>query len=252
MRIPIIAGNHKMNLNPEQTGSFLQEFKKEVEGYDQVQIIVCPPFTSLAVAKEVLAETHIELGAQNMHQAAKGAYTGEISAEMLLNSGCDWVICGHSERRQLFGECNAIVNQKINAAVKAGLKPILCVGETLEEREHDKTEKVLISQLINSLYDLKQELLADLVIAYEPVWAIGTGQTATPEDAEQGCQVIRTQLARMYNDEFAQGTRILYGGSVKPNNIKSLMNEENVDGALVGGASLKSSDLAAIVKYNEQ
>ncbi|QOR34468.1 triose-phosphate isomerase [Clostridium sp. 'deep sea'] len=251
MRKPIIAGNHKMNLTPAQTESLLKELKNNIANYGQVEIIICPPFTSLAIAKITTENTNIQLGAQNVHQAEKGAFTGEISAPMLKEIGCDWIICGHSERRHIYQESNEIVNNKIKATLNAGLKPILCVGETSEEREQHKTNEVLQNQLKGSLAGLTEAQLQTLVVAYEPVWAIGTGKTATPNDANTGCSFIREQIANMYGKKLAENTRILYGGSVKPANVKQLMSEIDIDGALVGGASLKSADFTAIVKFNE-
>ena len=251
MRKPIIAGNHKMNLTSVQTESLLQELKNNIANYGQVEIIICPPFTSLAIAKITTENTNIQLGAQNVHQAEKGAFTGEISAPMLKEVGCNWIICGHSERRHIYKESNEIVNNKIKATLNAGLKPILCVGETSEEREQQKTKEVLQNQLKGSLAGLTEAQLQTLVIAYEPVWAIGTGKTATPNDANTGCGFIRKQIANLYGTKLAENIRILYGGSVKPANVKQLMNESDIDGALVGGASLKSADFTAIVKFNE-
>ncbi len=251
MRKPIIAGNHKMNLTPLQTRNLLTELVKNLIDYDQVEIIVSPPFTSLAMADEVLRATDIQLAAQNVHQAAQGAYTGEVSAKMLKASGCQWVICGHSERRNLFQESNELVNKKIRAVTAMGLKPILCVGETLAERELGQTNQVLARQISGSLQGFQQSDLLELVVAYEPVWAIGTGKTAASADAEAGCQFIRSHLKTQFGPKLADSIRILYGGSVKPGNIKELMAEKNIDGALVGGASLKSADFLAIVKYHE-
>jgi len=251
MRKPIIAGNHKMNLTPTQTAALLRDLKAATKATTGVQTVVFPPFTSLVVANEIVANSPIELGAQNIHQAPKGAYTGEISAAMIAEVGCQWVICGHSERRQLFGESNVVVRDKVRAAIEAGLSPILCVGETLDERNAARTKEVLRDQLSGSLSGLAANELQNLVIAYEPVWAIGTGMTATPSDAENGCCYLRSVLGELYGSNLALSTRILYGGSVKPNNIVTLMAEENIDGALVGGASLTSEAFSAIVNYHE-
>lgn len=251
MRKPIIAGNHKMNLTWQETQDLLLCLKEKMPKQTDVEVIVCPPFTSLSAASMVTRECCIALGAQNMHQAEKGAFTGEISAQMLKASGCDWVILGHSERRHIFNEANTEINAKLKAAIKGGLKPILCVGETLAERQKGQTNAILQSQLEEGLAGIAESDLQQLVIAYEPVWAIGTGQTATPQNANAGCQFIRSLLTTCYGASFAEGTRILYGGSVKPHNIQALMSCSDIDGALVGGASLKCADFNALIRFNE-
>lgn len=250
MRKPIIAGNHKMNLTWQETKDLLTCLNEQASEQLDVEVIICPPFTSLAAAHDVILNSEIQLGAQNMHQEVKGAFTGEISAQMLVASGCEWVILGHSERRHIFKETNDIVNAKIKAALTAGLKPILCVGETLEQRQQAHTESVLQSQLKGSLAGIDAKDLNKLVVAYEPVWAIGTGKTATPEDANAGCSYIRELLATYFDQNLADTTRILYGGSVKPHNVHALMSCYDIDGALVGGASLKCADFSALIQYN--
>jgi triosephosphate isomerase len=251
MRKPIIAGNHKMNLLPSEGVKFIKELKKIIESQNNVEVIVFPPFTSINAMKQELEKSDIALGAQNIYYEQSGAFTGEVAANMVAELGCEWVLCGHSERREIFEESNKVVNLKIKATLKNDLSPMLCVGETLEQREAGKTEETLIDQVVGSLADLKENDLTELVVAYEPVWAIGTGKTATPEDAQTGVLYIRNRLSEMFGEEFAQSTRILYGGSVKPSNVKELMAQEDIDGALVGGASLKAESFAKLVKYNE-
>ena len=210
-------------------------------------VVLCPAFTALSEVAEVLTETGIGLGAQDIYWQDEGAFTGEVSPVMLKDAGCQYVIIGHSERRQFFGETNETVNKKIKAALKAGLTPIVCVGENLQEREANKTFKVIEDHINNGLVDISVENMLKLVIAYEPVWAIGTGKTATPEQAQEVHKFIRDLLKKKYGQEAADSVRIQYGGSVKPENITELMNKPDVDGALVGGASLKVDSFSAIV-----
>jgi triosephosphate isomerase len=227
---------------------FVRGLKEALAGVRGVEVAVCPPFTALyAVARE-LEGSNIVLGAQNMHRAEEGAYTGEISPVMLKEIGCRYVILGHSERRQYFGESDEDVNAKVKAALKHGLVPIVCVGERLEEREAGHTERVVGAQVRRSLAGLSGTELAGLVVAYEPVWAIGTGRTASPEDAQQVNAFIRCLLAGMGGQEAARQVRIQYGGSVKPENAVELLGQPDIDGALVGGASLKVDSFAAIVR----
>jgi len=247
MRIPLIAANWKMHMTISETREYITEFLPLVEGVDDVEIVLAPPFTSLAVAAKFLKGSNVKLAAQNVFWEEKGAYTGEISPQMLKNVECSYVIIGHSERRQYFGETDETVNRRIGAAMAAGLGVIFCIGETLEEREAGKTFDVLKRQITGGLRDRKIE---GLVIAYEPVWAIGTGKTATPEQAQEAHEFIRNELRSIYGD-ISETIRILYGGSVKPENIASLMSQKDVDGGLVGGASLKPDSFSRIVKFKE-
>ncbi|MBN2407532.1 MAG: triose-phosphate isomerase [Elusimicrobia bacterium] len=249
MRRPLMAGNWKMNKTGSETVAFIKAFKDKVAGVTDVDIMVAPPYTALNLAGELLKGTNIALGAQNMYPEKNGAYTGEISPPMLRECGCEWVIIGHSERRQYFGCTDGTVNKKLKFAVKEGLKPIVCIGESLQEREKGKTFEVLKKQLSGGLADLSEDEKEALTIAYEPVWAIGTGKTATPAQAEEAHKFIRNTLSEMFTEELAQNIRILYGGSIKPDNISDIMKQENVDGGLVGGASLEAGSFASIVKF---
>ena len=215
--------------------------------FSVVDVVLCPVFTALSEVAEVLNETGIQLGAQNFYWQDEGAFTGEVSAPMLKDAGCQYVIIGHSERRQFFGETNETVNKKIKAALKHGLTPIICVGENLQERESNNTFKVITSHIEGGLVDISSEDMLKTVIAYEPVWAIGTGKTATGEQAQEVHKFIRDLLRKMYGEEVASSVRIQYGGSVKPENIVELMGKPDVDGALVGGASLKMETFSSIV-----
>ncbi len=246
MRRPVIAANWKMHKTTGETRDFITQFVPLVEDVQDVEIVIAPPFTSLAVAAKFLKGSNVKLAAQNLFWEEKGAFTGEISPIMLRDVECEYVIVGHSERRQYFGETDETVNKRVRAAHQAGLKVILCIGETLEERESGKTFDVLKTQLSGGLKEIDAPDM--LVIAYEPVWAIGTGKTATPEQAQEAHQFIREQLSGIYGAQEAQKIRILYGGSVKPENVASLMSQEDVDGGLVGGASLKPDSFAEIVK----
>lgn len=251
MRRPLMAGNWKMNKTNTEAVLMVNALKEKVKDVDDVDIMIAPPFTSLAVISELIKDTDIELGAQNLHFEKSGAYTGEVSAAMLADTGCKWVIIGHSERRQYFGCTNEIVNKKIRAAVAGGLKPVVCIGETLQERENNRTFDVLKQQLSEGVKDLTDQQQGSLTIAYEPVWAIGTGRTATPDQAEDAHKYIRNMLSDMYGGDFAQTIRILYGGSVKPDNVAELMSLENVDGGLVGGASLDADSFASLVNFSK-
>ena len=250
-RKPIIAGNWKMNMTNGEAIEMVNLLKELVKDVSDVEIIVAPPFTALTVVGEIIKGTNIKLAAQNIHYEKNGAYTGEVSVLMISDCGCGFVIIGHSERRQYFGCTDDEVNKKLKAAVRGGVKPIVCIGETLREREDNKTFEVLKRQLDGGLKNLSNLERKSLILAYEPVWAIGTGRTATSQQAEEAHKFIRKSLSRMYNEEFAQSTRILYGGSVKPENISELMQMENVDGALVGGASLDAGSFASIIKYKK-
>ncbi len=248
MRKPLIAANWKMHMNTGETREFLQAFLPQVEGVTDVEIVIAPPFTSIAEAARLMKDSNVRLAGQNLYWEEKGAFTGEISPLMLTDLGCTYVIIGHSERRQYFGETDETVNRRIRAALAAGLKPILCIGETLQQREAGETFNVLRRQVRDGLNGMEAE---DLVIAYEPVWAIGTGKTATPEMAQEAHAFIREELGALYGEK-AGSVRILYGGSVKPENVASLMAERDVDGGLVGGASLKPDSFARIVRFREQ
>ncbi len=248
MRKIIIAGNWKMNKTSLEAIELVNLLKREVLDIEAVDMVVCPPFTALADIRDVLSESDIGLGAQNLYWEDSGAFTGEVSAPMLKNLGVQYVIIGHSERRQFFGETNETVNKKINAALKHSLLPIVCIGETLEEREKGQTMDVIKTQCEGSLKDLTQEDMGKIILAYEPVWAIGTGKTATPEQAQEVHKFIRELLIKMFGAECAAGVRIQYGGSVKPENTEELMSQPDIDGALVGGASLKSDSFSQIIK----
>jgi triosephosphate isomerase len=248
-RRPIIAGNWKLFKTPRETREFFDTFPGLVEGVGEVDILVAPPFTALEAAVEAARGAAIAVGAQNAYWEAEGAFTGEVSAPMLAEIGCRAVIIGHSERRQLFGETDQTVSLRLRAVLAAGMQVILCVGETLEEREVGDAETVVSRQLRGGLAGLTASDLSPIMVAYEPVWAIGTGRTATPEIAESMHGAIRETLARDYGEDAAAVTRILYGGSVKPGNIGDLMSEPDIDGALVGGASLDPVSFAAIVRY---
>ncbi len=249
MRKKIIAANWKMNMTVAETAGFLEDFRRDVEEVHGVEIVIAPPFTALAKLSELLGGSQrIRLGAQNMYYERSGAYTGEISPAMLRELFVRYVILGHSERRQLFGETDAIINKKVRAALAAELKPIVCVGETLEERDTGKEKQVLETQLNGSLAGLTSEELLDVVIAYEPVWAIGTGRTASPEQAQDAHAHTRAVLASLSDAATADKIRIQYGGSVKPANAETLLGQPDIDGALVGGASLEPRGFAEIVK----
>lgn len=249
MRKKVIAANWKMNKTPDQTRDYFRDFLPLVAGHDRDEIVVCPPFVDLDAAITSVNGTNIAIGAQDLHWAKEGAFTGEICASMLVAVRATHVIIGHSERRQYFGETDDVVNVKLKAALEAGLVPIVCVGEVLEEREANLTEDVLRRQCLRALHAISGKKAAKLIVAYEPVWAIGTGKTATPQMAEEAHAFIREETAKALGVETAANTRILYGGSVKPDNAKDLMAQPDIDGALVGGASLDPKSFAAIVKY---
>lgn len=245
MRRPFIAGNWKMNKTTQEAIAFATAFVPTVADVRDKDILICPPFTALSAVNAIVKGTKVALGAQNCAFAASGAYTGEVAPKMLTDVGCAYVIIGHSERRKYYGETDVIINQKITNAFSAGLKVIVCVGETLEEREAGKTFSVIETQTRGGLKNID---MTNIVIAYEPVWAIGTGKTATPEQAQEVHAFIRTLLSTMYNAQIADTTRILYGGSVTPETIKDLMACPDVDGGLVGGASLKVDAFLSIVQ----
>lgn len=249
MRKKIIAGNWKMNNDLQQSISLIEELKNKLQNKTlNCEVIICPPFTSLSEAKKLIEGSVIKLGAQNMFYEDSGAFTGEISAAMLKSVGCEYVILGHSERRTIFGEKDEMINKKIRKAISEKLKPIFCVGETLEEREKDVTEKVIKKQIEKGLKDVTPDEILDVIIAYEPVWAIGTGKTATPEQAQEVHHFIRKLLANMYSKDFANMITIQYGGSVKPENARDLLSQKDIDGALVGGACLKADSFIGIIE----
>ncbi|KAF0132579.1 MAG: triosephosphate isomerase (TIM) [Candidatus Saganbacteria bacterium] len=245
MRKPIMAGNWKMNLSRDEAKKLAEELKSSLKNITEREIIVFPPYLSLPAVADTLNGTNIQFGAQNLFWEEKGAYTGEVSAPMIKALGASHVLIGHSERRQYFGETNETVNKRVFAALKGSLSPIVCVGETLEQREKGEAFKVIEKQIVGGFEGLKVGGWKSVVIAYEPVWAIGTGKTATPEQAQEVHAFIRGLLPK----EIAQETRILYGGSVKPDNVKELMAKPDIDGALVGGASLKADDFISLVKF---
>ena len=249
MRTPIIAGNWKLNKTISEAVEFTTALKALVTDVNGVEIIVAPPFTALAAVSEAIADSNICLSAQNVYSEDSGAFTGEVSAPMLKDVGCDYVIIGHSERRQYFSETNESVNQKVKAALAHALKPIICVGEQLEEREAGQTETVIEDHVSGGIAGLSAAELSSCVIAYEPVWAIGTGKTATPAQAQEVHNFIRGLLTTTYSAEVASELCIQYGGSVKPENAAELMGQPDVDGALVGGASLEAESFAQIVKF---
>ena len=247
MRRPFIAGNWKMNLDRASAVALAEGLAKQAEAVDDVDLAVCPPSVYLDAVGKAVAGSKVALGAQDMYHEAEGAFTGEISAAMLNDLGCRYVILGHSERRHVLGETDADINKKVHVALAGGLTPIVCVGELLEEREAGKTLEVIRTQFDGSLAGLSGDQVARLVIAYEPVWAIGTGKVATPEQAEEVHLDLRKIIADRYNEEVAQAVRIQYGGSVKPDNAAELLQQPNIDGALVGGASLKVDSFMGIV-----
>ena len=248
MRKPIIAGNWKMNKTPEEAKQLVTELIPLVKDA-ACDVVVCTPAVCFAAVAPVIAGTNIKLGAQNVHFEAKGAFTGELSADMLKASGVEYVIIGHSERRQYFGETDKTVNKRTLAAVKAGLKAIVCVGEMKDEREAGYTDMIVTYQTQMALHGLTAEEVEGVVIAYEPVWAIGTGLTATDEQANETIGVIRQAIAAKYGEETAAKVRIQYGGSMKGSNVKGLMAQPEIDGGLIGGASLKAADFAQVVNY---
>lgn len=249
MRKKIIAGNWKMNMLPNEAIQCIEELAPLVKDTDN-EVILCVPYIDLFYSLLTAQNTNIKIGAQNMHFEEKGAYTGEVSGEMLKSIGVEYVIIGHSERRQYFAETDETVNKKVKAAHKCELKPIVCVGETLEQKENGKTTEVITTQTKLALEGLTNEQVEKTIIAYEPIWAIGTGKTATSEDANNSIKEIRSQIAKDYGQETAERVIIQYGGSVKSSNAKELFTTSDIDGGLVGGASLKADEFAKIVNYN--
>ena len=250
-RLPFIAGNWKMNKTVGEALDLIRELKTAISGVKEVEVAVAPPFTALYAVRKELEGSSIRLAAQTLYWEEKGAFTGEISALMLKEVGCQYVIVGHSERRQFFGESDETVNRRIKAALAQGLKVIFCIGETLRERENGKTFLLIERQMEGGLKGLDDKEMRNMTIAYEPVWAIGTGKTATPEQAEDVHRFIREKMERLYSREVSEEIRIQYGGSVTPDNIKGLMSQPNIDGALVGGASLKAESFSKIVRFEE-
>jgi triosephosphate isomerase (TIM) len=251
MRKNFICGNWKMNGTLEETTALLAGIIAWWDDkYRGVEIAVCPPFTAIGKALETLTSRGVQVavGAQNCHHEAKGAFTGEISARMLAEACCTYVILGHSERRTIFNENDEFINKKMHAALSVGLKPILCVGETLDERELNKTYEVLLTQLTGGLRDISAKQMKNITIAYEPVWAIGTGRTATPQIAQDAHSFIRQEIAKLYDNDIAQATIIQYGGSMKPENAKELLAMKDIDGGLIGGAALEAKSFMAIVE----
>jgi triosephosphate isomerase (TIM) len=249
MRKKLITANWKMNKTPDQARDFFRDFLPLVDGHDRDEIVVCPTYLAVDAAVAATKGSNVAIGAQDLYWQTEGAFTGEICGSMLVAVGATHVIIGHSERRQYFGETDDTVNLKLKAALEAGLVPIVCVGEVLEEREAGLTDDVLRRQCLRAFNKVSAKKAVTLVVAYEPVWAIGTGKTATPQMAADAHAIIRAEAAESFGQEFADKLRILYGGSVKPENAQALMSEEEIDGALVGGASLDPKSFAAIVKY---
>ena len=249
MRKKLIAANWKMYKTPDQARDFFYHFLPLVQGHNRDEIVVCPTYLCIDAAVTAAKGSNVAIGAQDLHWEKEGAFTGEINAAMLLAVGATHVIIGHSERRQYFGETDDTVNLKLKSALEAGLVPIVCVGEVLEEREAGLTDDVLRRQCMRAFHKISAKKAARLVVAYEPVWAIGTGKTATPQLASDAHVIIRGEAAKSFGEEFADHLRILYGGSVKPENATALMSEAEIDGGLVGGASLDPKSFAAIVKY---
>ena len=249
MRKKVMAANWKMYKTPDQARDFFRDFLPMVSGHDRDEIVVCPSFVNLPAALEAAHGSNVAVGAQNVHWKEEGAFTGETSVGQLRAIGVNHVIIGHSERRQYFGETDDTVNLRLKTALEAGFNVICCVGEVLEEREAGMTDDVLRRQCVRAFHAISAKKAAKMVIAYEPVWAIGTGKTATPEIAAEAHAVIRREASEIFGADYANGLRILYGGSVKPDNVTALMAQEEIDGALVGGASLDAKSFAAIVKY---
>ena len=246
-RRTVIAGNWKMNFTPAEAKAFIEAVKPMVAGKDNCDIVFCAPYVTIAAAQEAAKGSNIHIGAENVHFAEKGAYTGEVSAKMLTACGVEYVIIGHSERRQYFGETDETVNLRTKAALAAGMKVILCLGEVKDQRLNGITDEVVAMQTKLDLKDVTAEELKRVIIAYEPVWAIGTGRTATSDQADEVCGIIRSVLAEKYGKDVAEAVTVQYGGSMKPGNAAELLAKYNVDGGLIGGASLKAADFTAIV-----
>ena len=250
MRRKVIAGNWKMNMLPNEAINFIQQLEPLVKDTKN-EVILCVPFTDLFYALLHVQGTNIKIGAQNMHWEEKGAFTGEVSAQMLKSIGTEYVIIGHSERRQYFAETDETVNKKVKSALSVGLKPIICIGETLDQRESGKTESIVTNQIEKALEGIESKNLENIIIAYEPIWAIGTGKTATKEEANETIAQIRKKISELYGQNEADGVIIQYGGSVKSSNAKELFEMSDIDGGLVGGARLKPEEFSKIVNYNK-
>jgi triosephosphate isomerase len=250
MRIPIVIANWKMHKKIGEALRFVEVLSPRIQDLEGVEVVLAPPFTALEALKGPVASTPIQLAGQNTHAEPEGAFTGEVSIPMLADVGCTYVIVGHSERRHVFGEANPLIARKVRAVLDGDLRPILCVGETLEEREAGRTLEVLQGQLLSAVDGIEENEAGELVVAYEPVWAIGTGRTATPDIAQEAHRFVRDCLAKRFGDT-AEQIRIQYGGSVKPDNIFALMDQPDVDGALVGGASLDPDSFYAIIRFDQ-
>ena len=248
----LIAGNWKMNKTATEAAALVTEIKRDVFDVDNVDILVCPPFTALAVVGDVIRDSNVSLGAQNMYFEDKGAYTGEVSTTMLKDCGCTHVIIGHSERRTIFNESDETINKKVKKALEADLIPVLCIGEKLKEREANKTFEVITNQLEGDLADIDSDNMKKIIVAYEPVWAIGTGKTATSEQAQEAHAFIRNLIKEKYDSSVADGIIILYGGSMKPANVEELISQPDVDGGLIGGASLEAASFVELVKKSNK
>lgn len=251
MRRKIIAGNWKMHKTNSEAIQFVKMLKVKLINFKKTDIVVCPTFTSLSEVSQILDSTNIGVGAQNLHYEDKGAFTGEISAEMLLSAGCEYVIIGHSERRQYFNETDQTVNKKVHKALEKGLKPIVCIGELLEEREDNQTMNVIERQVRALFEGISEEDAAKLVLAYEPVWAIGTGKVATPDQAQEVHAFIRKLMAELYSENLSQSVRIQYGGSMKAANAKELLSQPDIDGGLIGGACLETDSFRDLIEVAE-
>ncbi|MGM0601455.1 MAG: triose-phosphate isomerase [Candidatus Rifleibacteriota bacterium] len=248
-RRPMIAANWKMHKTNQEAKTFMAELLPKISDVKERDVLICPPFTLIQSIDEGRDDSNVLLGAQNMYFEEKGAFTGEISPGMLKDLNCDFVILGHSERRWVFGESDDLINKKVLAAFSNALIPVLCVGEQLDEREKNMTDQVILNQLEKDLKDVSDEYMNRIVIAYEPVWAIGTGKNATAKDAKEAISLIREFIHSRYGNETAEKVRILYGGSVKPHNVNTYMDQEGIDGALVGGASLEVDSFVSLIKY---
>jgi len=248
MRKFIIAGNWKMNKTGKEAVELAKSLVDLVATYDKVDVVICPPYTALVQASEVIQNSIVQLGAQNIYWEDSGAFTGEIAASMLLDAGCKYVIIGHSERRQYFGETNQTVNKRIKKTLAAGLIPIVCVGETLKERESEVTEDIIRKQVEDGLKGIDNESMKKVIIAYEPVWAIGTGVTASPEQAQAVHAFIRNLIEQLYDKNIASGLQVQYGGSMKPGNANELLSQPDIDGGLIGGAALKADSFAKLIE----
>lgn len=252
MRRLLIAGNWKMNCGPYDAAELLEGLiEKKSEINENVDVLVCPPFVSIGMAVKYLYDTDIQVGAQNLHYEENGAYTGEISGSMLAESGCNYVVIGHSERRQYFGETDTTVNKRVHKAIEHKLAPIVCVGESLDQRKSDEHFSLVKNQVTAALHDVSEKEVLDVVIAYEPIWAIGTGETATPDQAQEMHEHIRSILADLYDEDTAEQINILYGGSMKPGNANELLSLQDVDGGLIGGASLDADSFSEIITIAE-